>query len=212
VALGDQVLAYYEPLETTGSYTVTGLISHQDQVITHLTIAGEQLETTPEHAFYTDERGWVPAQDLQVGMHIWRTDGTMGAVQSVLQVQQPQRMYNLSVAEAHTFFVGDGEWLVHNCSNFAAEHTRQLGKYGQAGYRQLQNGRYRYYGNIKPARTPGEMMGRRVVREWNPTTGYKRTWHETLDYTQRVRIVRPIRPGPKIHYRFDRSGRYVGKF
>jgi hypothetical protein len=114
VELGDQVLAYYEPLETTGSYTVTDLISHQDQVITHLTIAGERLETTPEHAFYTDERGWVPAQDLQVGMHIWRADGTMGAVQSVLQVQQPQRMYNLSVAEAHTFFVGDGAWLVHN--------------------------------------------------------------------------------------------------
>ena len=23
-------------------------------------------------------------------------------------------MYNLTVAEAHTFFVGDGQWLVHN--------------------------------------------------------------------------------------------------
>jgi RHS repeat-associated protein len=116
VELGDQVLAYYEPLAATGSYTVTGLISHQDPVITHLTIAGERLETTPEHAFYTEERRWVPAQDLQVGMHIWRADGTMGRVQSVLQVQQRQRMYNLSVAQAHTFFVGDGAWLVHNCA------------------------------------------------------------------------------------------------
>jgi len=25
-------------------------------------------------------------------------------------------MYNLTVADAHTFFVGDGEWLVHNCA------------------------------------------------------------------------------------------------
>jgi hypothetical protein len=24
-------------------------------------------------------------------------------------------MYNLTVDEAHTFFVGDGQWLVHNC-------------------------------------------------------------------------------------------------
>ena len=24
-------------------------------------------------------------------------------------------MYNLTVDEAHTFFVGDGDWLVHNC-------------------------------------------------------------------------------------------------
>ena len=25
-------------------------------------------------------------------------------------------MYNLTVDEAHTFFVGDGQWLVHNCA------------------------------------------------------------------------------------------------
>jgi hypothetical protein len=29
-------------------------------------------------------------------------------------VQRPQVMYNLTVAVAHTFFVGDGQWLVHN--------------------------------------------------------------------------------------------------
>lgn len=27
---------------------------------------------------------------------------------------RPQEMYNLTVAVAHTFFVGDGKWLVHN--------------------------------------------------------------------------------------------------
>jgi hypothetical protein len=30
-------------------------------------------------------------------------------------------MYNLTVDEAHTFFVGDGQWLVHNCSREQAE-------------------------------------------------------------------------------------------
>jgi hypothetical protein len=74
------------------------------------------VDTTPEHAFFTAEKGWVPAKDLQVGMHVLRLDGTAGVVQSVLVVEQPERMYNLSVAEAHTFFVGEGEWLVHNAS------------------------------------------------------------------------------------------------
>jgi hypothetical protein len=50
-------------------------------------------------------------------MHVLRLDGTSGVVQSVLVLEQPARMYNLSVAEAHTFFVGEGEWLVHNCAN-----------------------------------------------------------------------------------------------
>jgi hypothetical protein len=32
-------------------------------------------------------------------------------------------MYNLTVAEAHTYFVGDGEWLVHNaCSRVLRTH------------------------------------------------------------------------------------------
>jgi hypothetical protein len=28
-------------------------------------------------------------------------------------------MYNLTVDEAHTFYVGDGDWLVHNCTAYA---------------------------------------------------------------------------------------------
>ena len=35
-------------------------------------------------------------------------------MQAVEVVEQPQVMYNLTVAQAHTFFVGDGQWLVHN--------------------------------------------------------------------------------------------------
>ena len=32
---------------------------------------------------------------------------------------RPQMMYNMTVATAHTYFVGDGQWLVHNaCIKF----------------------------------------------------------------------------------------------
>ncbi|MBS2534268.1 hypothetical protein KGQ20_15970 [Catenulispora sp. NF23] len=41
------------------------------------------------------------------------------------------------------------------------------------------------------------MVGRRLVREWDPATGAKRTWHETLDGAGRVRQVRP--PGRYLH-------------
>lgn len=36
-------------------------------------------------------------------------------VQAVEVAPVQQRMYNLTVAEAHTFFVGEQQWLVHNC-------------------------------------------------------------------------------------------------
>jgi hypothetical protein len=43
-----------------------------------------------------------------------RADGTFGAVEAVRLVVRPALMYNLTVAEAHTFFVGEEGWLVHN--------------------------------------------------------------------------------------------------
>lgn len=92
------------------------------------------------------------------------------------------------------------------------EHLRQLEKYGQAGFKELESGRLRYYGNINPATTPGTMAGRRLVREWDPSTGAARTWHETVDQAGRVRIVRPETGGSKVHYMFDEHGNYTGSF
>jgi uncharacterized protein RhaS with RHS repeats len=48
------------------------------------------------------------------------------------------------------------------------EHLRQAEKYGQAGYKFLMNGKVRYYGEISLSQKVGEMMGRRLVREWDP--------------------------------------------
>jgi len=78
------------------------------------------------------------------------------------------------------------------------EHLRQLETYGQAGFKELGSGSIRYYGNLKPATTPGEMSGARLVREWMPETGAKRTWLETLDQSGTVRSVRPETGGPKV--------------
>ncbi len=64
---------------------------------------------------------------------------------------------------------------------------------------------------MAPAKIKGEMAGRRLVREWNPESGLKRTWHETLDYDGKIRIVRPeINDGNKIHYLFDSESNFMG--
>jgi len=91
-----------------------------------------------------------------------------------------------------------------------SQDLSQLEKYGQAGSRQLESGRIRYTGNLSPANKPGEMVGRRLVREWDPASGATRTWHETLDGAGNVRIVRPETGGDKVHYFFDVSGNFGG--
>jgi hypothetical protein len=92
------------------------------------------------------------------------------------------------------------------------EHLSRLEEYGRAGSRDLESGRIRYYGDVSPANKPGEMVGRRLVREWDPSSGATRTWHETLDGNGNVRIVRPETGGSKIHYYFDEFGNYGGSW
>ncbi|HBY95835.1 MAG TPA: hypothetical protein DEP84_18085 [Chloroflexi bacterium] len=111
---GDRVLAYDEALKTTRPYTVTAVLVHTDAIIEHLTIDGEQIETTPEHPFLTLERGWVPAGELWAGAHVRQTDAGYGVVQAIEAESRSQPMYNLTVDTAHTFFVGKQGVLVHN--------------------------------------------------------------------------------------------------
>lgn len=114
LAVGDAVLGYHEATGNTDTYTVTAVWAHEDPVVVALTIDAEVITTTREHPFYVLLREWVPAEKLRVGDSIRRADGSYGVVAAVDQAAHPQVMYNLSVATAHTFFVGDVGWLVHN--------------------------------------------------------------------------------------------------
>jgi hypothetical protein len=103
-------------------------------------IDGEPIETTPEHPFFVLLRGWVAAGDLNVGDAIRQADGTYGSIEESLLLHQPQLMYNLTVDTAHTFFVGEGQWLVHNLcrktkaiqlANTANQALQQLRKHNE---------------------------------------------------------------------------------
>ncbi|WP_218082113.1 hypothetical protein [Anthocerotibacter panamensis] len=105
---------------------------------------------------------------------------------------------------------------VAQSSKQAADLSRHLGyaeKYGADGVKQLENGRFRYYGEVQPANKAGEMAGRRYVHEFDPTSGGSRGWHETVDHAGTVRQVRPeLNNGSKTHYRFDSNGNYTGSW
>ncbi len=114
IETGDRVLAYDEATGKLGSYEVTHVWIHDDPVILYLKIGDEVVVTTPDHPFYTRERGWVKAGELKPGEHVRKADGSYGVVRSLRLVEREQRMYNLTVEDVHTYFVGDGQWLVHN--------------------------------------------------------------------------------------------------
>jgi hypothetical protein len=115
VTEGDRVLAWDEASGTTGSYPVTHVWLQEDPVTGWVEIDGEPVNTTPNHPFFTVERGWVEAAQLRLGDHGPSTTGGSGVVTSITWEQAPAQMYDLTVDVAHTFFVGDAGWLVHNC-------------------------------------------------------------------------------------------------
>ncbi len=58
------------------------------------------------------------AGDLETGDRILALDGSYGTVEALEVVERVQSMYDLTVAEAHTFAVGEGRWVVHNACNW----------------------------------------------------------------------------------------------
>lgn len=58
---------------------------------------------------------WVGAGHLQIGDKIKQADGGMGVVANVVTVAQTQEMFNLTVDEVHTYYIGRDKRLVHNC-------------------------------------------------------------------------------------------------
>ncbi|MEX2112501.1 MAG: polymorphic toxin-type HINT domain-containing protein [Pirellulales bacterium] len=108
----------------------------QDE-LTQLTIAGEQIETTPRHPVWivsgenleqrpgryeiqatqseTPSSGrWVDAGDLQIGDVVFLRSGEKAAISAIKSRPGPTVVYNLTVADLHCYAVGVGEVLVHN--------------------------------------------------------------------------------------------------
>jgi hypothetical protein len=124
VQANESVLAYHDELGAMGYYMVTASWSHIDPVIGYITIDGEVVEVTPEHPFFVIGHGWIAASDLWLGAPVGEATGGYGIVENVTFTYQPRVMYNLTVAGAHTYFVGEQQWLVHNdCPVFRVEGT-----------------------------------------------------------------------------------------
>jgi intein/homing endonuclease len=87
------------------------------------------LHTTAEHPFYVAGKGWRAAGELQPGDRILGLGPQEGvAVVAVRATGRWVPLYNLRIADYHTYFVGDRDWegavWAHNAS--CGEHAQIL--------------------------------------------------------------------------------------
>ena len=58
----------------------------------------------------------LTVEQIQEGMHLREADGSIGVVSRWKVVPGAKDMYNLEVEKDHTFTVGQGQYIVHNCA------------------------------------------------------------------------------------------------
>jgi hypothetical protein len=115
IKIGDTVMAYDPKTGETGPHTVSAVVAHTDPVVEHLATDTGSTDTTPNHPFFTTDRGWVLAGSLQVGEQVRTETGGSATILGFTTTAAPTTMWDLTVDGAHSFFVGQGAVLVHNC-------------------------------------------------------------------------------------------------
>jgi Pretoxin HINT domain len=125
--VGEQVWAYNPTTKKMELKPILHVwISHDndlvDLTLTHTIKQGkttksisEVIHTNKKHPFLTVEKGFLPVGQITLGLHIVEANGQTGIVSGWKVVPGVKTMYNLEVALDHTFVVGVGMWVVHNC-------------------------------------------------------------------------------------------------
>ena len=175
------------------------------------------IDTTQEHPFYVRGKGWTPARELKEGDLVRTVDGWV-PVTKVVDTGRYETVYNLRVADYHTYFVGTPEWgfavWAHNnnacvtpltAANAVTEGEKALVAAGEATGKQ-------YYKVAAPGKTPqyhtdlARMEG--VAAQWNAEFEAAAKV-AAAKAAERADIARTIAGGhAKTDHLFGRDGRF----
>lgn len=93
-------------------------VLQQSSLLIRIQLAGREISLTPDHPVFVKDRGWVQAGELVPGDHVLGHDGKTVSIDRIEEDGRLQTVYNLTVSEFHTFFVGGTNWgfsiWVHN--------------------------------------------------------------------------------------------------
>jgi hypothetical protein len=115
IQVGDWVIADdpTTPGEIEARQVLETFVRHTNQLV-DLYIDGEIISTTGEHPFWTPDKGWVEAKDLEVGSLVQTQDGRVIDVDRVEKREGDFTVYNFNVEGFHTYYVSNLGILVHN--------------------------------------------------------------------------------------------------
>jgi hypothetical protein len=97
-------------------------------LILEMRLEGQVIGTTAEHLFWVREKkAWTAAGDIQPGDQLLSHDGRWVAVEALVNTGRIETVYNLRIAECHTYFVGGLSWgfavWAHNAYDFTPDQN-----------------------------------------------------------------------------------------
>ncbi|MBX7086651.1 MAG: TIGR04388 family protein [Leptospirales bacterium] len=146
IKVGDYVKSFNERTGVIEYRRVTETFVHRTDLIFKITYEdGTTVETTWNHPFWIEGRGWMQVKDLRVGMEsVIGADAQNGklsaqnslirlasfgndqkglAISSIEQIHRDDTVYNFEVGGNHDYFVTEREVAVHNYDRHPARDT-----------------------------------------------------------------------------------------
>ncbi|WP_345784182.1 polymorphic toxin-type HINT domain-containing protein [Paenibacillus lacisoli] len=81
--VGDKVLSKDEATGEVAYKEVTATFNHETDEIYKISVGGQTIESTFNHPFYVEGKGWTFVKDLKVGDLLVKSDGNTLKIDSI---------------------------------------------------------------------------------------------------------------------------------
>ncbi|WP_374018148.1 polymorphic toxin-type HINT domain-containing protein [Paenibacillus thiaminolyticus] len=116
----DKVLSKNEETGEVAYKAVTATFNHDTDEIYQIHVGNQVIESTFNHPFYVEGKGWTFVKDLKVGDLLVQSDGNTLKIDSIELEHKHVTVYNMTVDKFHTYFVSDlGIWVHNSNCNFS---------------------------------------------------------------------------------------------
>jgi RHS repeat-associated protein len=137
IALGDKVDTLNIDTGKIEQKEVVALFRNKNKLILDVVVGDghghtEHIGATPEHPFWVQGKGWIPANKLLRGDVLKGMNETRQLVLAVVQDDRYADTFNFEVSGTHNYFVGGAGILVHNASKWNDKIRKKPGSLGQA--------------------------------------------------------------------------------
>ena len=136
IRVGDWVFSQPEGTGAVMHKRVLDTFEFDNKWVLNVTVANssgkiELIQTTDRHPFYVVGKEWIAATELEEGFELVLANGEQARVAKVEPLGLVARVYNISVEDFHTYYVGElGVWAHNICAQDLNDAGIDTKKYG----------------------------------------------------------------------------------